>query len=136
VTTRILDASVAAAWYLPESFSAKAKAWQRRMLDGDVGFLVPRLHYWELANVLRTYVRRREITAALALDIYALHLHAPLEVAEPAPDDVLKLALEHATMAYDAVYIALAIAHNIPIVTGERPTTPWVASLGPLAEPL
>jgi len=136
VTTRILDASVAAAWYLPESFSAKAKEWQRRMLDGDARFLVPRLHYWELANVLRTYVLRREISAALARDIYALHLEAPLEVVEPAPDDVVSLALEYGTTAYDAVYIALTLAQGVPIVTGERATSPWVAKLGPLAEPL
>lgn len=134
--TRILDASVAVAWYVRESFSPKAEDWQRRMLDGEVSFLVPRLHYWEFGNVLRTYVLRRELTPALARDIYALHLGAPIEILDPSPDDILKLALEYATTAYDAVYIALALAHDIPIVTGERSTTPWVAKLGALAEPL
>ena len=55
---------------------------------------------------------------------------------EPAPDDVVSLALEYGTTAYDAVYIALTLAQGVPIVTGERATSPWVAKLGPLAEPL
>ena len=35
-----------------------------------------------------------------------------------------------------AWYLPESFAHNVPIVTGERSTTPWVAKLGPLAEPL
>jgi predicted nucleic acid-binding protein len=126
----VLDASVAMAWYLPESFSTEARRWQRLMLEGQVAFFVPGLHYWEVANVLRTYVVRGEIDAALAFEIYALHLEAPLTTREPERAEVLGTALKFASTAHDAVYIALALSADLPLLTAERTTTPWVAKLG------
>lgn len=136
MTTRILDANVAVAWYVREEHSARALEWHRRIHTFEVRFLVPRLHYWEVANALRTYVRRGEITPAAACNYYALHLDAPLDMVNPAREGILNTALEYEATAYDAVYIALALAHNTPVLTAERATTPWVAKLGRLAEPL
>lgn len=130
VSTLVLDTSVAAAWYLPETFTPAARVWQRRLLEGRVRLVVPALHYWELANVLRTYVRRGELEPALAQEIYDLHLEAPLDVEEPARGEVLPTALEFEATAYDAVYIALARSLAVPLVTAERTTTPWVVRLG------
>jgi len=126
----VLDASVALAWYLPESFSTDARRWQRRMLEGEIAFMVPGLHYWEVANVLRTYVVRGEIDAALATEIYGLHLEAPLTVKEPDRTEVLATALRFVATAYDAVYIALAVGSGLSLLTAERTTTPWVVKLG------
>jgi predicted nucleic acid-binding protein len=126
----VLDASVAMAWYLPESFSTAARRWQRLMLEGQIELVVPSLHYWEVANVLRTYVVRGEIDAALATEIYALHLEAPLTVKEPDRAEVLAAALRYTSTAYDAVYIALALGSDPSLLTAERTTTPWVVKLG------
>jgi predicted nucleic acid-binding protein len=126
----VLDASVAAAWYLPESFQREARGWQRRLLDGEVRLVVPRLHYQELANVLRTYVRRGELEAELAREIWELHLEAPLEVVDPEPSLLLTIALEYQATAYDAVYIQLALDLGLVLLTAERTTTPWVVKLG------
>jgi predicted nucleic acid-binding protein len=134
VTTLILDTSVAAAWYLPESFSRSARAWQRRLLESRIRLLVPSLHYWELANVLRTYVRRGELEAALATEIYEIHLECPLEITEPNRTVILDTALEYEATAYDAVYIALSLAFEMPLLTAERTTTPWVVKLGSLVQ--
>jgi hypothetical protein len=38
--------------------------------------------------------------------------------------------LAHASTAYDAVYIALALGADLPLLTAERTTTPWVVKLG------
>ncbi|MGE5345335.1 MAG: type II toxin-antitoxin system VapC family toxin, partial [Acidithiobacillales bacterium] len=92
--------------------------------------VVPSLHYWEMANVLRTYVRRHEVAPALASDIYALHLEAPIETDEPERSEVLAAALELDATAYDAVFIALARGLDVPLLTAERKTTPWVARFG------
>ena len=87
----VLDTSVAAAWYLPETFASAARSWQAHLLEGRVRLIVPSSRYWELANVLRTYVRRAEIDAGLAVgDLGSLHLEAPLEVLEPERSDVLR----------------------------------------------
>jgi predicted nucleic acid-binding protein len=130
MSTFVLDTNVAAAWYLPEAFSAAARVWQAQMLQGRAQLLVPSLHYWEFANVLRTYVRRAELDPALAAEIYDLHLGAPLEIAEPERRHVLGTALEYEATAYDAVFIALARRLNVPLITAERTTTPWVVKMG------
>ena len=126
----VLDTSVAIAWYLPEAFRAAARVWQSRLLDGRVRLVVPGLHYWEFGNVLRTYVMRSELEADLAEQIWALHLEAPLEVAEPERAEVLAMALEYGATVYDAVYIALGRSLDLPLLTAERTTTPWVVKLG------
>ena len=126
----VLDTSVAAAWYLPESFQREARNWQRRLLEGAVRLVVPRLHYQELANVLRTYVRRGELQVELAHEIWQLHLEAPLEVVDRDPPPLLATALEYQATAYDAVYIQLALDLGLPLLTAERSTTPWVVKLG------
>ena len=132
--TYVLDTSVAVAWYLPERFAGAARKWQRQLLENRVRLLVPSLHFWEIGNVLRTYVRRAELESALAQEVYALHLDAPLEVVEPERGDVLATALEMDATMYDAVFIALARRHGIPLLTAERKTTPWVVRLGRLVE--
>lgn len=132
--SRILDTSVAVAWYLPETFSPQARQWRSQLIDGRVRLIVPGLHYWEIANVLRTYVRRGELEENLAREIYETHLDAPVEVMEPARRDVLNLALTYQATAYDAVYIALSLEHQLPLLTAERTTAPWVVKLGRLAE--
>ena len=131
---RVLDTSVAIAWYLPEAFSARAKEWRDLLLGGRIRLLVPSLHYIEFANVIRTYVRRGELKKSLGQEIYDLHLEAPLDVVETARDDILRIALEYEATSYDAVFINLALQQGTPMLTGERTTTPWVTKLGDLAE--
>ena len=75
---------------------------------------------------------RSELEADLAEQIWALHLEAPLEVAEPERAEVLATALEYGATVYDAVYIALGHSLDLPLLTalakpldeeevGERP---------------
>ena len=131
---RVLDTSVAIAWYLPESFSSTAKRWQRLLLDGKAELYVPSLQYWEFANVLRTYVRRHALDADIAGEIYALHLEAPVILAEPDRASVLDVALKYDATVYDAVYVALSVELEIPLLTAERPSCPWIKKLGKLAD--
>jgi predicted nucleic acid-binding protein len=130
VTTHVLDTSVAIAWYLPEAFSEAARRWQTRLLRDEVGLCVPGLHYWEFGNVLRTYVRRGELTQELAQEIYSLHLEAPLATVEPDRVQTLARAFEYGATLYDAVYITLCLSLDAPFVTAEKTTTPWVVKLG------
>lgn len=130
MTTHVLDTSVAIAWYLPEAFSVAARRWQVKLLRDEVSLCVPSLHYWEFANVLRTYVRRGELEQELAEEIYGLHLEAPLVTMEPDRMQALKRAFEFTATMYDAVYIALCLSLDVPFITAERTTTPWVVKLG------
>ncbi|MBP7674738.1 MAG: type II toxin-antitoxin system VapC family toxin [Thermoanaerobaculia bacterium] len=132
----VLDTSVAIAWYLPDAFAPAARSWQKQLLEGRARLVVPSLHFWEMANVLRTYVKRRELTPSLAEEIYTLHLDAPLAVEEPDRTAVLATALELDATACDAVFIALARTLDVPLLTAERKSRPWVARLGKLVETL
>ena len=125
----VLDTSVAVAWYLDEVFSTSARAWQERLLSGKVVLLVPSLHYWEFANVLRALVQRRELPEEIAREIYELHMDAPLERGEPDERNILDIALQYGSTAYDAVYISLCLLRDIPLITAEKTTTAWVAKL-------
>jgi len=134
VNTYVIDTSVTVAWYLDERFSAAARGWQDQLLSGRARFLVPSLHYWEFANALRTLVARGELDEPLAQEILDLHLDAPLETAEPDRRGTLQVALEYGATVYDAVFIALAQAHDVPLITAERSTTSWVVRLGDRVE--
>ena len=130
----VLDTSVAVAWYLPEVFAQSARTWQRGMLNESVTLFVPGLHYWEFANVLRTYVLRNEFQDTLAEDIFALHLDAPLVAMEPRRNAIPGTALEFGATVYDALYIAMCLEHDMRLLTAERTTTPWVAKLADRVE--
>jgi predicted nucleic acid-binding protein len=130
MNTYVLDTSVAVGWYLDEAFSPSARTWQEKMMKGKIVLLVPSLHYWEFANVLRTLVQRREIPEPLAREVYELHLDAPLEKAEPDEKQVLDVAFEYGATAYDAVYISLSLSRGVPLITAERTTTSWVVKMG------
>jgi predicted nucleic acid-binding protein len=132
--TRILDTSVAIAWYLPEVFSVSARLWNEKFRREDVRFIVPPLHALEFSNVLRSYTRRGEIDAGLASDIYKIHLESPLYWEEPSRNTILDVAFKYETTTYDASYISLALAHKVPVLTAEKTTTPWVVKLGRLAD--
>jgi len=132
----VLDTSVAIAWYLPEAFADTARSWQTKMLEERIDFVVPGLHYWEFANVLRSQVRARTLPATLAEEIWTLHLDAPLQTIEPPVEQVLHVALEYGATAYDAVYITLALVLDIPLLTAERRSAPWVSRLGKRARTL
>ena len=131
--TYVVDTSVALAWYFPDVFATAAREWRDQWLGGRIELIAPPLHRWEMANVLRTYVRRGEIGERLAQDIYRVHLDAPLRWVEADPERVLRTALDYDATAYDAVFIQLSLAHHAPLLTAERTTTPWVVRLGKLA---
>ena len=130
MSSYVLDTSVAVAWYMPDDISNVAIEWQDRLLAGEIALVAPTLHYWEFANVLRTYLKRGELHQDLASEIYALHQEAPLSVGEPTRGGLLDVALEYQCTAYDAVFISLCLERGVPILTAEKTTTPWVVKLG------
>jgi predicted nucleic acid-binding protein len=136
MNTYVLDTSVAVAWYLEEVFSLSARVWQDRMLEGKVLLVVPSLHYWEFANVLRTLTWRRELEEDLAREILDLHLEAPLEQSDPDRRTVLDTALDFGATVYDAVFITLCLSRGLPLITAEKTTTAWVARLRDHVEPV
>jgi predicted nucleic acid-binding protein len=128
--TLVLDASVALAWYLNEPWSSSARQWRGELMRGMVAFIVPPLHFCEVANALRKRVRSGELEYADACDVYTLHCEAPLRTVSPNYPALLTTAHEYEATAYDAAYIRLALDHDAPLLTAERTTHAWVRKLG------
>jgi predicted nucleic acid-binding protein len=114
----VVDASTALKWVLQEDGSEAAAA----LLDGRP-LHVPTLLFAEVGNALWSAVRRGRLTPAEAAD--ALHLVGSAPLRLPAGEVALaNRALELALLldhpVYDCIYLALALQHEVPVVTADR----------------
>lgn len=134
----VVDASVAIKWVVDEEFSEQAGA----LLTGTA-LCAPAHWQAEAMNGIWGYVRRGRISAADARLRAAAMINAPVE---PVPlaallDRAFELALTLRLTVYDALYVALARARSIPLVSDDRKLLqrmkgePTLATLArPLAE--
>ena len=112
----VTDASVAAAWVLPDEEAALADLALERLFGEEAW--VPGLFWSELRNVLLSAERRGRIDqhyadAAIAR-IRQLSVRCP---GEPEDHRILALARSHRLTAYDASYLALAIREGCPLAS-------------------
>ena len=113
------DASVAAAWLLPDEKAALADLALDRMADETAN--VPSLFWHELQNLLLSAERRGRIAAEYADASMARVRHLPILCPGEAEDHlVLTLARRHRLTAYDASYLALAIQESVPLASLDR----------------
>jgi predicted nucleic acid-binding protein len=112
----VVDASVAAKWFLPEDGVEQA----RRLLDGKHALLAPDLLWTEVASVAWKYARKGILTRIEAERLVAQALVFPVETHPCEPlllSDALRLALEHDRTIYDSLYLALAVRESATLVT-------------------
>jgi predicted nucleic acid-binding protein len=115
----VVDASIAAAWILPDEHSPAAEALMPRSPATPAH--VPSLFWHEMRSVALMAERRGRIAEGQAIGALARLRRLPLEDAEDERDEaVLALAVKHALSAYDAAYLALAIAEALPLATLDR----------------
>jgi predicted nucleic acid-binding protein len=119
----VVDASVGVKMVVEEAESDQV-ATLLAHLAGDTPprFYVPDLFYVECANILWKYTRRfgyapQEATEGLALLRHLNFVVIPLvTLVEPA----LPIAMQYGISAYDACYIALAEAYDVPLITADQ----------------
>ena len=119
MTACVVDASVAAKWFVEEAHSAEALT----LLAPARDLLVPDLFYPELGNVLWKKVRRGEMEAEDAREaIASLVALEALEARRSPPlmPYALELALRHDCTVYDALYLALAVHADCPLITADQ----------------
>ena len=123
------DASVAAAWLLPDEEAALADLALDRLAEETA--MVPSLFWHELRNLLLSAERRgrvdeRHADASMAR-IRRLPIQSPGEL-----DDhrVMALARGHRLTAYDASYLALAIREGCPLASLDRQLNEAAAAEG------
>lgn len=114
----ILDASLALEWFNGE---ASREGLAKRSLLEERAALVPHLWRFEVTNVIATWRKRGEISAADST--WALHeiLQIPAAIVdEDSADSIVSLALEYNLSAYDSTYLNVAMTTGEPLATLDR----------------
>lgn len=117
----VADASVTAAWFLPNQANGYTDAALARLTDEPAR--VPCLWPFEFANLLVALERRRKLTRAQIAGIIARLAPLPLGVdpVAPAPTRLLELARQHGLSAYDAGYLELALRLGVRLASKDGP---------------
>jgi predicted nucleic acid-binding protein len=118
LTEVVVDSSVAAKWFLPEPLSEAAEL----LLDPAFTLCAPDLLVPELGNVLWKRVTRGQLPSAEARDIVGAFGKVPIELVSSSRllPSALEIALAYKRTAYDALYIALAVARDCIFVTADE----------------
>ncbi len=122
--TYVLDASVAAKWFLRvrEPLAEQAVGLLRRHVKAEVDFVVPDLFFAEFANIFWKAQRLGRCDAELASA--AVHevvnkgfpTYASAALVEPA----LQIARAFERTEYDSLYVALAVQTNSDFLTADE----------------
>jgi predicted nucleic acid-binding protein len=124
VSAYILDASVAAKWFLPASGETLVED-SLRLFDGfaqgRIHLSVPDLFWPELGNILWKAVRvGRMSPEAVEETLRSLsELNIPTSPSRPLLPDALLIAVKFQRTVYDAIYVALAVVSGRSLVTAD-----------------
>jgi predicted nucleic acid-binding protein len=126
----VVDASVAAKWFVPEYLSESAL----RLLDDEHELSSPDLLWPEVGSVVWKKARRGEITTEEAARIVAALDVCPLVAfaSRLVLGGALDVAFATGRSVYDSVYLALAVALDCRLATADERLANAIAS-GPLA---
>lgn len=116
---RVLDASVALAWYLPDQATPLTEA--VALHAPETGWRVPACFISEVVNVLLKQEQRRDIPLGVVEVMLADLQTLGVEV-EPSPDvnevvEAVALVRKHRISLFDAFYLALALRLRVQLVT-------------------
>jgi len=133
----VLDASLAASWFLPDEQTEAADRLMNELLSTVA--VVPSLFWFEMRSLFLNAERRQRLRPGEAALSMAQLRGYPIEDAGSGQDHLaLSLAARFMLSAYASSYLALAITRNLPLATGDAKLAAAafageVAVLGPYA---
>jgi predicted nucleic acid-binding protein len=124
LTSYVLDASVAAKWFLRvgEPLAAEALQLLKSYKTGETDFLVPDLFFAEFANILWKAQLRGRCDAPLVdsavreMISMALPAFSSFSLIEAA----IQIARAYQRTVYDCIYVALAVETRSEMVTADE----------------
>jgi len=121
----VVDASVAAKWYLAtssEELTQEAFGLLNRYQEGELRFVVPDLFFAEVANVLWKAVRLGVLgqAAAQAAITSLQERKVPTVSSTGLLHTAFVIATTFNSSVYDSLYVALAIESNGQFVTADK----------------
>lgn len=115
----VIDASIAAAWLLPEETSEVAER-ALQALASDTA-LALRIWWFDVRNVLIVNERRKRIGTAQTEQALRLLRKLPIMLdSNPSEPRILDLARRHGLTVYDAAYLELAAREGLALVSLDR----------------
>lgn len=118
--TLVVDASVAAKWFIPEEGTDKSLVVRDRYIEGDLDLVAPDLLVYEVANALRYRADLED--SKLKEDLEALFL-LDLELVPPSQELVTRSVAAARRLdisVYDALYLALAETLSANLLTADQ----------------
>jgi len=116
----VVDASVSAAWFLPDEATPATEA--ALVATSTDPIWVPALWTLEIGNLLLSAQRRRRITGAKRNELIAaasaLRLHVDRESVSMIAIDAI--AACHQLTSYAAAYLELALRRRLPLATFDQ----------------
>jgi predicted nucleic acid-binding protein len=125
VSLFVIDASVAAKWFLPatgETLVDEALQFLRRYTDGQIRLIVPDLFWAEFGNILWKAVCQGRWTKAMA-DAALATMTGQLLPTFPSRSllaEAFRLATAFDRTVYDSLYLALAVNSKAQLVTADE----------------
>jgi len=125
LTSYVLDASVAAKWFLPaadEPLSAEALRLLRLYAKAQISLIVPDLFFPEFSNIFWKAERRGRCNAAMADSAISEILRGgfPTFPTSPLIQPAMEIARAFGRTVYDCIYVALAVETNTHLVTADE----------------
>ena len=132
----VVDASVSAAWFLPDEANAATEALLNATATHEVW--VPALWLLEIGNLLISAHRRKRITADKRRELAAAASALRLKIdREPVAITTLdEIAASLGLTAYDAAYLELALRRGLPIATLDSALAQAMTKSGVTAAPV
>lgn len=120
----VIDASVAAKWYLrDEEFIPEADTLREGYRDGSLWAIAPHLSRYEVASAIVLASRLGRLSSAMAAREIENYLRLDLHQ-ERDPNwliqEARRIALELQVGFYDATYLSLAESLGLPLVTADK----------------
>ncbi len=125
MTDFVLDASVAAKWFLSakdERLTDEALALLRKFVQGEVRFIVPDLFWAEIASAFWKAIRlgRFDKSSAQEALSYLANCDLPVYPTATLLDRAFHIATAFDRSVYDSLYVALAVRSGAPLITADE----------------
>ncbi len=125
MNTLVVDASVAAKWFLPsagETLTDEAAELLKRYARGQIQFVVPDLFWAEIANIFWKATRQGRWSQAAGVNAVRTirERKIPTVATITLLDDAFTIASSFDRTVYDSLYVALAISSKTDLVTADE----------------
>jgi predicted nucleic acid-binding protein len=116
----VIDASIALSWLFEDELDDLARESAGRVLRETA--TVPAIFSAEITNALLAAARKKRIERANLESALRRMAQLPIKIDTATLDlsEEVRLAMKHRLTVYDALYLALACRHGLPLLTRDE----------------